>query len=79
MSGTKAVERLTPGTVLDDADPAVQDFIREVYHNTPTHIPGMYDKVRTVRRIEVKRKYVHVVMECYGCVIRPRGFLVGVK
>lgn len=78
MKPSKAVEHLAPGTVLDDTDPAVQDFIREVYRNSEAHMPSMFQRVRTVRSVKVGRKYVAVTMQSYAIVTRPKGFEVGV-
>lgn len=73
------VQKLTPGTVLDDADPAVQDIIKEVYHASKAHLPGMYQKVRTVKSVMVQRTYTYITFESFGVVRRPKGYMLGVK
>lgn len=72
------VESLTPGTVLDDTDPAVRDIIREVYEASKVHLPGMFHKVRTVRSVQANRTYAYITFESYGVVRRPKGYEVGV-
>lgn len=75
---SEEVQKLTPGTVLDDNDPAVRDIIREVYEASRAHIPGMFQKVRTVRSVQVNRTYAYITFESYGIVRRPKGYVVGV-
>lgn len=75
---SEEVQNLTPGTVLDDKDPAVQDIIREVYETSRLHVTGMFHKVRTVHSVKVNRTYVYVTFDSYGVVRRPKGFMVGV-
>jgi hypothetical protein len=76
---SEEVQNLTPGTVLDDKDPAVRDIMREVYKTSRTHIPGMFQKVRTVRSVQVNRTYAYITFESYGIVRRPKDYVVGVK